>query len=82
MSLLQTNSFEHISVSELSVRAEVSRMAFYRHFENSQEVLKGHFRDQRHEFSGWLRNEPGFDRDCRDPKKEVLRYVIDHSPPA
>ena len=157
VSLLQTKSFEHISVSELCLRAGVSRMAFYRHFENLQDVLKGHFRDQRHEFLGWLRSEPEADlysiglrflqvierertlfralvrvnlqwiladylvtgmerfrsefrpleyssplekeyliayeaggflsiiskwvgRDCRDPKEEVLRYVVDHSP--
>lgn len=60
-SLLETKSLEHISVSELCVRAGVSRMAFYRHFQNLQDVLRGHFREQRHEFLSWLRDRPDAD---------------------
>lgn len=59
LDLMRRKPLERISVSELCGRAGVSRMAFYRHFDTMQEVLKGHFRDQQSEFLGWLRRHPG-----------------------
>lgn len=58
LELMRRKPLGHISISELCGRAGVSRMAFYRHFDTMQGVLKGYFRDQQSQFLTWLRGHP------------------------
>lgn len=57
IALMMTKSFNGIGISELCMKAGVSRMAFYRHFESLQDVLKSHLLRQQIAFLGRIRLE-------------------------
>ena len=46
MMLMKTKDFKSITVSEVCKSAGVSRMAFYRHYQNLEEVLSIHFEER------------------------------------
>ena len=52
--LMMKKPFQEISVSSVCSRAGVSRMAFYRHFSDLQEVLRCYLADQQDEFLSGL----------------------------
>lgn len=73
LALAKRKPLIRISISELCSRAGVSRMAFYRHFDTLQDVLKGHFHDQQAEFLSWMRRHP--DRSLHDIGARFLQII-------
>jgi len=58
MDLMQKKSFSKISITELTKKAGVSRMAFYRNYSIIEDVMINHLNDILSEYSEHIKNKP------------------------
>ena len=71
--LMERKSFRDITVTELCVRAGVTRMSFYRNFESMEDVVRGRIRRITDE---WLRKS-GISY-AEDPAKDYFLELFTH----
>ena len=69
--LMAEKPLDAISISELTERAEVARVSFYRNFESREDVLRGHARAATEAFL----ERVGPDLRHRDPQAFVLAFL-------
>ena len=57
--LMREKNFEAISVSEITARAGVSRVSYYRNFDSKEDILTGSLKDLMDRFSEEINAIPG-----------------------
>lgn len=57
--LMREKNFESITVSEITTRAGVSRVSYYRNFDSKEDILTGSLRDLMNRFSEKINVLPG-----------------------
>lgn len=77
LELMAEKPYEDITVSELTSRAQVARVSFYRNFEGKDDVLQRHAKQATEKFIAWI----GPDLRLRDPHAfmfALLRHIYDN----
>lgn len=77
MQLMEKKSFEDISITEITKRAGVGRVSFYRNFESKEDVLRkylGDITDQFMESRKTLRHESNFTEYITDLFTHLYQY--------
>ena len=57
--LMREKNFEAISVSEITARAGVSRVSYYRNFDSKEDILTGSLKDLMDHFAEEINTIPG-----------------------
>lgn len=61
LALMETKSYDAITITEITKKAGVARLTFYRHFESKEQILLAHFEILFSRFFVELSETPGMD---------------------
>lgn len=74
LELMQTKSFDSITITDLTKRAGVGRVSFYRNFESKEDVLRKHLQELLAAWSQWFEGQT----ECSFPEA-ILEHYYAHS---
>ena len=71
LTLMDEKPFEDISISDITRRANVSRMAYYRNYSSKEEILTSHLEDEVRQYVQFA--EGDYDEELRITEKNLAR---------
>lgn len=87
ISLMEENGFDHITVRDITSRAEINRATFYLHYQDKYDLLDKIVDEMIHEFTASFQLPPGFEindfiKDVDTPPDSFIRqfeHVANHA---